>query len=180
MKEFDINTHRIRAVFMWAVSRNDRGGSDRSNAIDIMSMIHLQLKKIVRSFLFNENKPLDEDSLLGANAPLGNFYNTLLFAYRLNRIPEAIYKDLKIMNKIRNLFAHDLYDFSDAEIKDRVNGLQTLKFLKKTQTKIDICKRNKIKIPGVKGVKLDFLWVASYLSLRIDQLNNTTLFVKTK
>lgn len=45
MKEFDINTHRIRAVFMWAVSRNDRGGSDRPNAIDITFMIHLQLKK---------------------------------------------------------------------------------------------------------------------------------------
>jgi len=153
---------------------------DRAAAIDIVSNLHLQLKRIIRLCFCKEEKPIEKDSLLGVGAPLGDFCSTALAAYRLNKIPKILYNDLKKINTIRNKFAHNSsFSFKSKEIIDGVNSLYTLKMLKQNDSKLkiekDTCTRAEVECHGWKGSKLDFLWVASYLSYKIDAANNTCL-----
>jgi DNA-binding MltR family transcriptional regulator len=144
------------------------GDEDRALVIGVMSMLHLQLKKALRLVLLNEDEdePLDKDSLLGPNRPLGNFESTCTAAYRLKQIPKPIFDDLKKLNNIRNKFAHDAsITFQSTVIKDSLKGLKILKAY-------DNERFSKV---GLSGLKLDFVWVASWISLMIEELSKVSV-----
>jgi len=55
----------------------------------------------------------------GVSAPLGSFYARILMAFGLRLIDETEYKNLTVIRKIRNHFAHNLKaSFDDQEVKD--------------------------------------------------------------
>jgi DNA-binding MltR family transcriptional regulator len=139
------------------------GDEDRALVIGVMSMLHLQLKKALRLVFLNEDEdePLEKDSLLGPNRPLGNFESTCTAAYRLKQIPKPIFDDLRKLNKIRNKFAHDAsITFQSTTVKDSLKELEILKAYDKERfSKVGVC-----------GLKLDFVWVASWISLMIEEL----------
>jgi len=61
------------------------------------------------------------DSLLKESGPLGTFRARIDMAFALGLLPEAMHRELHLVRKIRNEFAHhpDIVDFSAEHIKDR-------------------------------------------------------------
>lgn len=61
-------------------------------------------------------------------APLSTFSAKIQIAYYLGLINKKQYHDLKIIKKVRNLFAHSINrtTFETLDIKDRCNQLKTI------------------------------------------------------
>jgi DNA-binding MltR family transcriptional regulator len=58
------------------------------------------------------------EKLFEFNQPLGNFSNKINIAFCLGLINKLVKKDLDLVRKIRNKFAHDLFtSFEDSQIK---------------------------------------------------------------
>jgi DNA-binding MltR family transcriptional regulator len=61
----------------------------------------------------------------GANAPLGTFSSRIEMAYRVGQISVKFARDLHLIRKIRNEFAHNIHgcSFEDARVRSRVTEL---------------------------------------------------------
>jgi DNA-binding MltR family transcriptional regulator len=87
------------------------------------------LRDLIASFMINNKKIVDE--LLGTEqiceAPLSSFGARIKTAYCLRLIDKLEYEDLKLIQKIRNRFAHKMhgYSFQDPEIIKWCNLFQS-------------------------------------------------------
>jgi mannitol operon repressor len=62
----------------------------------------------------------------GVSAPLGSFSARILMAFGLRLIDEKEYRNLQIIRKIRNHFAHNLHaSFDDQEVKSWCDSLDS-------------------------------------------------------
>jgi DNA-binding MltR family transcriptional regulator len=98
--------------------------SDRGLVLISASFIDLCLKKLFEKYLILDDrlkKAILEDSL----APLSTFSNKIKMAFSLGLIDEQIYKNLDYIRKIRNKFAHSLFEvnFKDQQIIDWCNNI---------------------------------------------------------
>lgn len=91
-------------------------GDDRTIVIVGASFVDYVLEQILLAFLPN-NEP-DVERLLMPDQPLGTFGNRVRLLYCLGFLDKSIRDDLKLIGKIRNRFAHDLYaSFENDQIK---------------------------------------------------------------
>lgn len=91
-------------------------GDDRAIVIIGGSFLDIVLNHILLAF-FPEGDT-EVNRMMQFDQPLGSFGNKVRLAYCLGLIEKVVKDDLKLIGKIRNRFAHDLYaSFEDKNIK---------------------------------------------------------------
>lgn len=95
--------------------------SDRASVILSASMLDQALETILRSALCPTNSAND-DLLDGANAPLSTFSSRIDMCYRLGIISARLCRDIHIVRKIRNEFAHNVtgFTFDTPGVRNRI------------------------------------------------------------
>lgn len=80
--------------------------SERAMAIVLGTIVENRLTELIQLLMRREKTLVDE--LFNPSGPLGPFGTKIRLAYMLRIISAETYKDLIVINKIRNKFAHDL------------------------------------------------------------------------
>jgi DNA-binding MltR family transcriptional regulator len=95
--------------------------SDRAAVILTASILDNLLRALIAARLVPVSSAGD-DLFDGANAPLGTFSARIEVAYRLGLISVKFTRDLHLMRRIRNDFAHDIQgcSFDDAKVRSRI------------------------------------------------------------
>lgn len=98
--------------------------SDRACVILTVSFLDELLTLILKTKLaafHSSNDPLFD----GANAPLASFSSKIDLAYRLGVLSSRLCRDLHVVRRIRNDFAHNIdgCHFSDQKVHNRVREL---------------------------------------------------------
>jgi DNA-binding MltR family transcriptional regulator len=98
--------------------------SDRAAVIVAASI----LDELLRSFLVAKLVPVSsssDDLFDGSNAPLGTFSSRIEMAFRVGLVSVKFARDLHLVRKIRNDFAHTIHgaSFEDTRVKNRVSEL---------------------------------------------------------
>ncbi|MGE3465317.1 MAG: hypothetical protein AB7J13_00150 [Pyrinomonadaceae bacterium] len=99
-------------------------GSDRSCVIVVASIIDELLGQLVRARL--APNPSSTDTLFdGPNAHLASFSARIDLAYRIGIISSKLCRDLHVIRRLRNRFAHSIESctFADTGCKDQVEEL---------------------------------------------------------
>lgn len=132
--------------------------SDRAAVILSASLFDIALESLLRAFLVPI--PTELDNLFeGVNAPLGTFASRIDLNFRLGLISSRFSRDLHLIRKIRNLFAHNIQgcNFENASVKSRVQELlKSCGFMDRHPH----VRKNPIFPEGTRG---DFLMVASWM-----------------
>jgi len=95
--------------------------SDRAAVILAASIADELLRALIAARLVPVSSSSD-DLFDGANAPLGTFSARIEVAYRLGLVSVKFARDLHLIRKIRNDFAHNIQgcSFEDAKVKSRI------------------------------------------------------------
>lgn len=95
--------------------------SDRAAVILAVSLIDESLHSLLKAHLVPVNGSSDE-MFEGANAPIGTFSAKINMAYRLGLLSTKLTRDIHLLRKIRNSFAHDVYgcNFENGSVKSRI------------------------------------------------------------
>ena len=97
--------------------------NDRAMVIVGTSFLETQLEHIITNFLVDDEKEIRR--LLRPDQPMGTYGSKTRMAYCLGLIGPAIRNDLRLIGKIRNKFAHDLYaSFSNSDIASWVSSIE--------------------------------------------------------
>lgn len=90
--------------------------NDRALVIVGAAFLDMLLEHILISFLVDDPKEVAE--MLRYDQPLGTYGNRIRAAYCVGLINKTIRDDLRLVGKVRNRFAHDLYaSFEDQQIQ---------------------------------------------------------------
>ena len=90
--------------------------NDRAIAIVGAAFLDTILEHILTAFFVDDEKEVKE--LLQPEKPLGTYGGRTRMVYCLGLINQVVRDDLRLVGKIRNKFAHDLYaSFADEKIK---------------------------------------------------------------
>ncbi|AUN03425.1 hypothetical protein RSJ19_11040 [Clostridium botulinum] len=100
--------------------------SDRACVILSAAMIENELESLLKKKLVSSSKKTD-NLFDNATSALGTFSSKIDMAYRLGLISKNLCRDIHIIRKIRNQFAHDIYDcnFNNTVIIDKVKELES-------------------------------------------------------
>jgi DNA-binding MltR family transcriptional regulator len=99
------------------------GTNDRALAVVGVSFLEMMLEHILINFLVSDDKEVAE--LLRYDQPLGTYSGRVRIAYCLGLLRKPIFHDLKLVGRIRNKFAHDLYaSFEDEQISSWCKALK--------------------------------------------------------
>lgn len=94
-----------------------REGSGRGTVLVAAAMLDDALGKLIGAFLVQNDEI--ERLTQGFHAPLGSFSARIIAAYALGLLSKAEYEECKRIQKIRNLFAHDVHtSFSEQRVVD--------------------------------------------------------------
>jgi DNA-binding MltR family transcriptional regulator len=98
--------------------------TDRGAVILAASLFEINLESLLKTFLVPDISRSD-DLFEGATAPLSNFSSKILMSYRLGLISKNFARDLNLVRRIRNEFAHNIHgcSFDHSSVKSRVNEL---------------------------------------------------------
>lgn len=163
MDKKEINSHQWTATFL----RNQfQKESDRAAVILSSSLIDEALTRLLSTFLVpcsHARDGLFED----INSPMNNFSSKIDMSYRLGLISSKFTRDLHLIRKIRNSFAHDVFgcDFENGSVKGRVLEL------KKSLVFANESLKMKNLTEQYKGTRGEFLMCAFYIMW---YLNNIT------
>jgi len=142
--------------------------SDRAAVILITSILDELLLKLLKCFLVPISS--SEDNLFdNANSPLSNFSSKIDISFRLGLISNKFSRDLHLIRKIRNSFAHDIFNcnFENGAVKSRIDELE--KSIIHSQ-KIDNIPRQDDLLKGSRGM---FLYLAGFMIWQIKKnINN--------
>jgi DNA-binding MltR family transcriptional regulator len=105
--------------------------SPRAMAILLGTIVENRLTELVRMLMRRDEKIADE--LFHPSGPLGPFGTKIRLAYMLRIVSPETYRDLTIISKIRNKFAHDLSvtSFEDRQISDWIKNMHLYGLVKK-------------------------------------------------
>lgn len=118
-RHFELNS----ALFDFTKLFPYEAGDDRTIVIVGASFIDYVLEHILRSFFPNEETEVD--TLLTPEQALGTYGSRVRMIFCLGFIDKIVKDDLKLIGKIRNKFAHDLYaSFDDNQIKSWCHQLR--------------------------------------------------------
>ena len=100
--------------------------SDRAAAIVAAAFIDERLRQYLSRFLID--KPKEVEELFGFDRPLGSFGSRIRVAYCLGLLDDNEYHDLKIIQDVRNAFAHELHGltFADPWVAQRCRELMLI------------------------------------------------------
>ena len=90
----------------------------------VASLIDEGLTSLLKNFLVPQ--PSANDSLFdSATSPLSTFSAKIDMSHRLGLISNKLCRDIHLIRKIRNTFAHDIYgcSFENGSVKSRVDAL---------------------------------------------------------
>jgi DNA-binding MltR family transcriptional regulator len=143
--------------------------SDRAAVILIASVLDENLTTILKSYLVaisNSNDSLFES----ATSPLSNFSSKIDIAYRIGLISRKFARDLHIIRKIRNDFAHDIYgcSFENGSVISRIKELEN-SFHKSFETAFEAvtaARKDKV-LDGVRG---KFIFMSTLMVWKSTQL----------
>jgi DNA-binding MltR family transcriptional regulator len=93
--------------------------SPRATVIVGAAAIDRMLEQLLESKLV-KNKAIAQEFFTGPSAPFGSFSSRIKAVYLLGLVSIKTYQDLESLRKIRNKFAHDIFD-CDFNNKDVVN-----------------------------------------------------------
>ena len=95
--------------------------SDRAAVILTASITDELLRSLIAARLVPVSSSND-DLFDGANAPIGTFSARIEIAYRLGLVSVKFARDLHLLRRIRNDFAHNIQgcSFDDAKVKSRI------------------------------------------------------------
>ena len=129
----------------WQEKLNDVNGwleefqneSDRAAAVLAVAYLEAQLENVFRGFLV-DSKEVDE--LFGPDAPLGTFSSRRRMAYALGMLTPIQHRDLELLGRIRNKFAHRLHglSFRSNEVFQLCDQLRTPKLFEATHFQPDV------------------------------------------
>ncbi len=142
--------------------------TDRAAVILTTSIFEQVLESLIKHLLIP--CPTSNDSLFeGPTAPLSTFNAKIDMCHRLGLISARFARDLHLIRKIRNKFAHNVLrcNFDDCSVKSLVDELvkSSHHVLKRRPRQI------KEKVYG-KGVRGDFCTVTSWMLYVINQKND--------
>ncbi len=108
-------------------------GSDRAVAVICTAIVENRLTAVLKASMKSDAEALTE--LFRPSGPLGNLGTKIRLTYLLGLIHQDVYRDLLLVTKIRNDFAHNvrITAFQDESIKNRVNSLRALAVWKSLQ-----------------------------------------------
>lgn len=96
--------------------------NDRAMVIVGAAFLDTQLEHIIKTFLVDDENEIE--TMLRPDQSLGTYGGKTRLAYCLGLIGANVRNDLRLIGKIRNKFAHDLYaSFENAEIHSWVSSL---------------------------------------------------------
>lgn len=97
--------------------------TDRGCALMIGAYLDNLLTEFLSS-LFVDDKSANEN-FLRADGPLGSFSSRIEMCYLLGQVSKIVYRELHMVRKIRNEFAHsaNLIDFTEQNIHNRIRDL---------------------------------------------------------
>ena len=100
-----------------------RGETDRGCALMAAAFLDDQLGRLLRSVLVDDAKAVDE--LVGPSGALGAFSSRIEACYALGLLPPLARRDLHLIRKVRNEFAHTLSPrtFEEPSIASRCSEL---------------------------------------------------------
>lgn len=137
VREGTMETKKDLNEYKWELFFDEfQNESPRASVIISGALIDTLLRDLLVTFMVNDKKEVD--SLVGSekdvDKPLGAFGARIKAAYCLGLISKEEYSDLKIIQKVRNQFAHKLHGFSfdDPMIVDLCNSLRQPEILKDT------------------------------------------------
>lgn len=134
--------------------------SDRATVIVAVALLDSALETLLRSKL--APVPNSTDPLLdGANAPLANFSARIDLSYRIGLISATFARDLHLIRRIRNDFAHNISgcSFEDSGVRHRVAELS-----RSSGLSVRIPSLRETFPPGVKGdFQVSVSWMQWYL-----------------
>lgn len=97
--------------------------NDRAMVIVGAAFLDTQLEHIITNFLVDDEKEIH--NLLRPDQTLGTYGGKTRLAYCLGLIGRNLRNDLRLIGKIRNKFAHDLYaSFSNPDISSWATSLK--------------------------------------------------------
>lgn len=98
--------------------------SDRATALMAAAFLEDYLSKLISCFMVKD--PSASKELFSHNGPLGTFSAKIDMAYMLALISPTVRKDLHLLRKIRNEFAHTAkpLEFAEHRIKSRCEELK--------------------------------------------------------
>jgi len=99
--------------------------SDRATAVLGGAFADARLEELLKKFFIEDKEEVEK--LMSPEQALGGFGSRARVAYCLGLITKNQYKDLQIIGKIRNQFAHGLHgeSFDNSRIKDLCGNLIT-------------------------------------------------------
>ena len=129
--------------------------SDRAAVILTASIFDNSLTELLKTHL-TPNASSTDDIFDGANSPLSTFSAKISISHRLGLISSRFSRDLHLLRKIRNEFAHNVHGcaFEDSRVRSRV-----LELYKDTHARMKTKHRDKFP-DGCRG---DFMSVASWM-----------------
>lgn len=135
--------------------------SDRAAVILVASLLDESLTSLLRSFFVPDASSSDE-LFDGVNAPIGTFSSKINIAYRLGLISNIFCRDLHLIRKIRNQFAHNVFgcSFENGSVMSRIDDLR-----KSAVGAVFEDRSNDIP----EGHKGDFLSITSYMLFELNE-----------
>lgn len=147
--------------------------SDRAAVILVASMIDELLGILLKSYLVAI--PSADDALFdNATSPLATFSAKVDISYRIGLISGKFARDIHIVRKIRNSFAHDIYgcSFENGSVKSRIKELE-----KSMPYSVNITseKRSDNLLEGDRGM---FIYITGNMIWRLTSMINETMELK--
>jgi DNA-binding MltR family transcriptional regulator len=130
--------------------------TDRSISIVAGALIDEALKETLKARLIPAVKK-DRCVLNGGNSPIGSFSSRIDLCYQLGLISGVMQRDLHIVRKLRNDFAHNPFDlsFESESVKNRIKELDDVANYKERNAEARLnC--------GPPGTKHDFIFSISW------------------
>ncbi|MBX9848016.1 MAG: hypothetical protein K2X64_01880 [Rhodocyclaceae bacterium] len=144
--------------------------SDRAAVIVAASIFDNSLRDLLKQYLVPNASGTDE-LFDGTNAPLATFSAKIAFAHRLGLISGSFARNLHLIRRIRNEFAHNIHggSFEDTAVKSRVMELYKSQVYKNETTG---------SILHPKGARGDFLTVCVWMVWVLTSMVEKTVPIK--
>ncbi|RIV68404.1 hypothetical protein [Flagellimonas aequoris] len=145
--------------------------SDRAAVILVVSIIDENLQTLLKTYLVPT--PSSSDSLFdSATSPLSNFSSKIDMAFRIGLISGKFARDLHIVRKIRNSFAHDIYgcNFENGSVISRIRELEN-SFHNTILEAMEGIERNDDLLEGIRG---KFIFMTSMMVWELTDLIENT------
>jgi hypothetical protein len=113
------NIERVREMRFALIKESDRGACLLS-----VSFLEVELENLLRAYLLHDKKVWNK--IFNGHGSLATFSSKIDMCYLLGIITNEIHKDLDIIRKIRNDFAHShlKINFEDNKFKNRCDNLK--------------------------------------------------------